>query len=172
MSTNVEQHNIQLYWKVKSNEINTTKCITNPWPNPTQAIRVSKYFPTCLMCIALPWQDKILQHQELPMQCHNEHCSDNQRVPDNEENKRSISNKKKKIYLKFLQFSDIVCFLLHQYCSVLLLIAQECELFVRRFITLYFKPKHPSIRMYILHTVLYKFPQVVIISFILVTCYL
>ena len=112
MSTNVEQQNIQLYWKVKSNQVNTTKCTKNPWPNPTQAIRVSKYFPTCPMCIALPWQDKILQHQELPMQCHNEHCSDNQRVPDNEEKKGRYPTKKK-IYLKFLQFSDIVCFLLH-----------------------------------------------------------
>ena len=149
---------IQLYWKVKSNEINTTKCITNPWPDPTQAIRVSKYFLTCPMCIALPWQDKILQHQELPMQCHNEHCSDNQRVPDNEEKKRSISNKQERSTLNF--FSSLILFV-----SSYINIALFCYLLLRYVNclpedllgTLYFKPQHPSIRMYILHTVLYKF---------------
>ena len=125
MSTNVEQHNIQLYWKVKSNQVNTTKCTKNPWPNPTQAIRVSsKYFPTCPMCIALPWQDKILQHQELPKQCHNEHCSDNQRVPDNEEKKRSISNKKKRSNLN--SFSSLILFV-----SSYINIALFCYLLLR-----------------------------------------
>ena len=110
---------IQLYWKVKSNQINATKCT-----NPTQAIRVSKYFPTCLMCIALPWQDKILQHQELPMQCHNEHCSDNQRVPDNEGKKRSISNKKKRSNLN--SFSSLILFV-----SSYISIALFCYLLLR-----------------------------------------